>query len=674
VGNTYYISVDNFGASYRGSFTLCMDNTVDYDFYEGAIEITDITGWCSPNAAYTTVGATPDGIAGSCWNASPNFNRWFKFKASGTEKIVITVLRGGGYGNIRAINMALWQADGLTQVACNRYSSSIDENVTIQKSGLTEDNWYYISVDNFGSSYRGSFSLCIDDGRMRWIGAVDNNWANPGNWAGGFIPTSLDDVLIPQGLSNYPETNSGSDAQAKSLKLEPATRLTIPSGKALTIVNNFELQSDASGVASLIDKGTLNYNPLKSSYQSFISKDQWHLVASPVANAKSGIYKNLYLKYFTEPDSSWHYIISLTHNLLAGEGFATWAATALTGDTTVTYKGQFNTGDKIPPALSYNVGPGMGDGWNLIGNPYPSAIEWNNNWNTNNLDASIYVYDGTLGQYLNWNKNLNSGTMPNGDIPPGQGFWVKANGSSPSVTIPDSERKHTSTPFYKVGVPEMLGINAYGNNMEDKMLIHFVKTATEGFDSEFDAYKLMGVYEAPQAYMEIPNAKLALNALPIVPEYKIPIGFEVGEEGIYNLTLNYTQSITGFKIVYLEDKRDNIAIDLLKESKYSFNAAPSDSPKRFNLHLVRKSPDISNLKVGDGDEPYIYSFGNEVFVALPENLSGEIQVYDLMGRIIARKAGQSSTLNILGLQVKSGIYVVKVIGNQTAYSEKVFIQ
>ena len=36
MGNTYYISVDNHSGSggYKGTFSLCIDDAVDYDFYE----------------------------------------------------------------------------------------------------------------------------------------------------------------------------------------------------------------------------------------------------------------------------------------------------------------------------------------------------------------------------------------------------------------------------------------------------------------------------------------------------------------------------------------------------------------------------------------------------------------------------------------------------------------
>jgi hypothetical protein len=55
----------------------------DYDFKAGARYLRDIDGWCSPEAYYTTVGATPDETRAGCWSLTgPNNNRWFMFQAT----------------------------------------------------------------------------------------------------------------------------------------------------------------------------------------------------------------------------------------------------------------------------------------------------------------------------------------------------------------------------------------------------------------------------------------------------------------------------------------------------------------------------------------------------------------------------------------------------------------
>jgi len=161
-GNWYYIIVDNYAnPAYQGSFTLCVDDTIDYDFREAAIELTDLNNWCSPEAAYTTMNATADELKGSCWNSGPNYNRWFKFQATTTEALVQLKI-GGTEGSMRYPYIALWD-DSNTEVACSRYSSQYSD-ISIGTTSLIPGNWYYISVDNLNNpAYRGSFTLCLND-------------------------------------------------------------------------------------------------------------------------------------------------------------------------------------------------------------------------------------------------------------------------------------------------------------------------------------------------------------------------------------------------------------------------------------------------------------------------------------------------------------------------------
>ncbi|MFK5883969.1 MAG: hypothetical protein QM489_06450, partial [Candidatus Izemoplasma sp.] len=143
IGNTYYISVDNYvGGGYQGTFTLCIDNQATYDHVAGAITITHSTNNCSANAAYTTMFASADGLKGSCWENGPNYTRWFKFVAT-SAKVTLDLKVGGAEGSLRHPNMALWESDATTQVACvRRIDASTD--VQISHLGLTIGNTYYI--------------------------------------------------------------------------------------------------------------------------------------------------------------------------------------------------------------------------------------------------------------------------------------------------------------------------------------------------------------------------------------------------------------------------------------------------------------------------------------------------------------------------------------------------
>jgi hypothetical protein len=77
----------------------------------------------------------------------------------------------------------------------------------------------------------------------------------------------------------------------------------------------------------------------------------------------------------------------------------------------------------------------MDYGWNLIGNPTPSTIDWDaaSGWTKTNMDGTIYVWNpaDTVGGYKTWNGTI--GNLGSGKIAPFQAFWVKANNSSPSL-------------------------------------------------------------------------------------------------------------------------------------------------------------------------------------------------------------------------------------------------
>ncbi|WP_158607346.1 T9SS type A sorting domain-containing protein [Rhodohalobacter sp. SW132] len=74
-------------------------------------------------------------------------------------------------------------------------------------------------------------------------------------------------------------------------------------------------------------------------------------------------------------------------------------------------------------------------GWNLVGNPYGSAIRWNSDqgWTRGNVDSSIYIWDPNTNQYHTWNGI--TGDIEDGLIAPFQAFWVKANAPGPLLTV-----------------------------------------------------------------------------------------------------------------------------------------------------------------------------------------------------------------------------------------------
>ena len=208
-GNTYYISIDNNYSGYRGSFTLCVTDEADYDYYEGAIELTDLNNWCSADAEYTTSGATADKNAASCWNTSPYYNRWFKFTAI-SPNLTVEAKTFDTEGTVRRLQLALWESDGTTQIACQRYVGN-DDDVSISVGTLTAGNEYYISVDNNYSGYRGTFTLCVNNIDGTYYSRQSGPWTDPNTWSTiGFGGAAA---------SDYPQTGDVANIQGNTVSI-----------------------------------------------------------------------------------------------------------------------------------------------------------------------------------------------------------------------------------------------------------------------------------------------------------------------------------------------------------------------------------------------------------------------------------------------------------------------
>ncbi len=265
-GVTYYISVDNLtGTGYRGSFKLCLSDVPDYNYYEGAITLTDLNNWCSADGAYTTVNATADKNKGALWDSGPNYNRWFKFTALYTST-TIQLKTGAPEGTLQYPYVALWASNGTTGLASVNRAGQYND-LTLTYNALVVGNTYYISVDNLtGTGYRGTFKLCITNVEPTiFYSRADGNWSTASTWSTigyggaasaipplvGSIVNIRDNSVTVTGNTQTAELNLSASAANTALTVDNAT-LTV-NGKA-AITNS----ANNSVTTTVQNNGTLN--------------------------------------------------------------------------------------------------------------------------------------------------------------------------------------------------------------------------------------------------------------------------------------------------------------------------------------------------------------------------------------------------------------------------------
>jgi hypothetical protein len=527
---------------------------------------------------------------------------------------------------------------------------------------------------------------------LTWTGSAGTAWNNAANWNGsGLLPTADDDAIIPP-VDIDPVVST--DEEINDLAIQSGGILTIDYNGSMTVNGTLTndagnggllIQSTASGTGSLIHQ-TAGVNATAQRYiPEYVSgANGWHYLSSPVAaqpirpefvasptpNPNDDFYK------FSEPQYIWintkndegNWDNNFENNFIVGRGYAV----AYADNVTKTFSGALNAGDfafngTTTPAIIYTAGGGIG--WNLMGNPYPSGMDWNLCQRTN-IDGAVYVYDGNNGQYISWNGTV--GSLADGIVPPMNAFFIKAS-ENPELEILNDARAHATANFYKSEnfVEDLLVLKVEGNGFSDQTYIHFNPDATNNFDSEFDAYKLSGIQAAPQLYTKTGDTRLSINELPYSEEeITIPLSLKVGKDGDY--TISVTENTFWETVdISLKDLQTQITCDLRTTTQLTINHSTINETDRFLL-LINGATDIEENPEDEGIE--IYSYGNQVFIKTDDPEEILVGVSNLLGQTLTGFETLSGLDHATLSGFNTGFYLITVRTEKAWVTRKVFIR
>jgi len=473
---------------------------------------------------------------------------------------------------------------------------------------------------------------------------------------------------------------------AQDMNVTPGTKITVKSGSQLNFVNGGKLVLEDNTITapSFLQEGLVNFSGGGlANVEQYLTKDTWGMVSSPVSNGIINSYEWMYLLEYTESDNSWAYLnYPVTSLLNPGQGYFVWPYNVdpngqfpASPDSAV-LKGNLNYQDINLTLVNTPASPKSG--WNLLGNPFPCALDWNGDasWNLNNVGAAMYIKDPTSGNYVVWNYNTGGSKADSGYIAATQGFWVRTadtTGTAASITLPASQRSHKSAAFYKSSgsfLPQQLMVTVEKEGKTDKTIIGFIEDATAGYDGNYDATYLAGDEEVHSMYSMTMGTIYAMNHLPSVEEYPIvPVGFEVKMPGNYSLTSQWMESFPEDIPIYLEDIKDEVFQDLRSNPGYDFVSAPGETLHRFNIHFAEpKDKPLNGL-----DQIHIYSYEKTIYVALPEEVRGDIFVYNMLGEVVTQRK-TATGLTEIPVQANNSYFVVKVMSDGGLKSAKVLIR
>ncbi len=503
----------------------------------------------------------------------------------------------------------------------------------------------------------GLYKLSEEPGSVTTIWRGTGDWSDASKWTNG-VPYNICNAVIDTG-----QVNVDIDGEVYNLEINAGAAMTINSSKNVSINGDFTLHSNEKSDASFIDEGTFSVSG-NITVERYISQQKWHYLTPPVSNATAEVFTGLYLKYWDEENNKWTYITSTGEPLLAGKGYASWSSSGTTGNTTLTYHGTLNSGD-YSPAITLSGDTAANYGWNLIGNAFPSAFDWDDpSLVKTNIDNTVYYWNGE--QYLTYNGTTHVGSTGISQyVPQQQGFFIHAYDANPAITITQNSRTHSEQQFLNIPyrVDNMLRLHVRGNGYKDETIIIFRDDATNGFDHDFDAYKLFGIEQAPQLYTMSGNIETSMNVQPFDGTLEsIPLYFKTDTNGNFTIWCEGTGNFPEDMIISLEDKKTGEITNLATDSLYTFDAVSYDNPARFVLYFDATSVG-TNTNIENTKRIQIFVDGNNILNIKPAGgtfLNGKATIYDILGREYTGILLNGNNVVKQKLNLPAGTYIVKV--------------
>ena len=365
---------------------------------------------------------------------------------------------------------------------------------------------------------------------------------------------------------------------------------------------------------------------------------------------------------------------------------------------TVSLTGVVNNHTISSPTL-YNHNQTYTLGFNLVGNPYPSPIDWNaaGGWTKTNVDNAIYFFsNGTVSQYTGTYSSYVNGVSSNGVasniIAAMQGFFIHvSNGTFPVaglLAVNNTARNlNLTTMFFDYTVPQApspfirLSAGFYDLGPDGDPAAFYFKAGADGaFDKQLDALKLMNTHPGiPNLYaIATDTARLSIYALPDTFDSveTVPLGLTTAQDGYISFKATDIENMPAGLYVYLSDTKTGIRQDLQNAPPYRLYLASGEYKNRFFLNFSTKEPaqggSSGTLSNGSFNA---YSAGGTLFVngGLNPGETGEVRVINLLGQVVLRTEISGNNNQQLNSNFAPGIYLVNFSAPEGIQTKKVLI-
>ena len=331
----------------------------------------------------------------------------------------------------------------------------------------------------------------------------------------------------------------------------------------------------------------------------------------------------------------------------------------------ITYRGNIWIDQLIKNIYNSHRG-GPGDGFNLLGNPYPFSIRWGA-LITSGLSPFIWLYDPV-------NQSYEVTDDPNTVLSPGTGFFVKVNQEVNSGSLLfNGYRSNAPTPRLSVQpAMERLSVTIIKGDFMERYNLMFIPDGDDAANGS-DAEKIgTGIVNVAGISPELKKLSIDKRGSRAEPK-DIPLSVQGQLSGTYQLRFDGLETFPPATLMTLEDHYLKLRIPLSKTVLYypfeiDKSMPETEGDHRFLIHIDKSAaPHQDGNTITVYPNPFTDFFYVKTKTTLPENIN--IRIRDMLGNLVLsrqwKRTEKSAVISISGTGLNKGIYFLELIDGAT---------
>ncbi|WP_432672161.1 Ig-like domain-containing protein [Flavobacterium sp. SM2513] len=634
--------------------------------------------------------------------------------------------------------MVLQQNQAITNTSWNVFSKSLSNIAPLLEGNTLKIRVYaYNTYNNFNIKRIKNLTTPTDFSETPMITGIVSaaqesitTWNGEAGWSNG-APSITRDAIIE---ADY-QVATNEVLAIKNLTINANAKVTVASNATLLIQNNVTIVSNNQNEAPrlIIENngsfvqvndnatftGATNSFLVKKNTQPVFKYDYTYW-SSPV-KADAGFTLNTlsplttptrYMKWrHTTSPQAWEVLLSGNEVMVPGRGYIVRAPATYNNEGAgaaqvypANFIGHPNNGQISHPV----TGSENTKAFNLIGNPYPSAMDATKflDENKQTLSGTLYFwthntefsnstnFSYTPSDYASWNRTGGTATnggdgngndnasKPSGYIAAGQSFFVQGIGAGAGTVVFNNEMRvkeaGLNNQFFKPAPTQpvenwqttgkhrvWLNLTSAQNDF-NQALVGYIENATNELDLDFDGEVFSGGAVSLYSIAEAKKLTIQGRALPFSNQDEVPLGYKTTLTGTLTISIEEFDGLLAGQNIYI---KDNVlgTVHNLKEADYTFTTVPGTFDDRFVLRYLPQETLGTDLPTINANSVVVFNSDNQISIKSTELVISKIEIFDLQGRVVFTKNNiDAQAFATQTLSVSNQMVIVKVTTDNNA--------